>query len=100
MVKHKPSGRTLGVYKSYSFKRKDPIIDLVRTAIADAKVSYQEIEDRSGVTTQTLWNWFSGPTRRPQFATVQAVFRCLGLELRAVRSNSAGATVLPLRRRA
>lgn len=92
-------------YKSYRFRNKDPIIDLVRTAIADAGVSYQIIEDRSGVTTQTLRNWFTGPTRKPQFATIQAVLRAIGQELKIVRSNDlmrssgAGAKVIPLGRR-
>lgn len=92
-------------YKSYRFRNKDPIIDLVRTAIADAGVSYQIIEDRSGVTTQTLRNWFTGPTRKPQFATIQAVLRAIGQELKIVRSNDltrssgVGAKVIPLGRR-
>ena len=67
----------LKVYQSYNFVDKDPIIDEVRTAIQDSGVSYKYIEDKSGVTDQTLRNWFDGRTRRPQACTVRAVLNCL-----------------------
>lgn len=75
------------LYKSYNFRNKDPIIDELRTAIADEGCSYAEVAEWSGVTTQTLRNWFSGPTKRPQFATVMAVVRGMGLDFKLVRSN-------------
>ena len=75
---------TLGVYKSYNFVDKDPIIDKVRTLIDRADVTLSYVEGRSGVTTQTMRNWFGGRTKRPQFATVNAVARCLGHELALV----------------
>lgn len=68
-------------YKSYSFIDKDPIIDQVRTVVQDSGQTYQWIEDKSGVTSQTLRNWFAGRTKRPQFATVNAVLRSLGMKL-------------------
>lgn len=77
--------RTIRVYKSYNFKNKDPIIDKVRTIIQDSGKSYDEIEADSGVTTQTLRNWFGGPTKRPQFATANAALRAVGYELAPVR---------------
>jgi hypothetical protein len=62
--------RTLHLYKSYVFKDKDPIIDSLRTAFEDAGGSYKSISNRSNVSYSTVHNWFSGKTRRPQFATV------------------------------
>jgi hypothetical protein len=61
---------TMKLYKSYMFKDKDPIIDAMRTAYEDAGGSYKHISARSGVASSTVYNWFSGKTRRPQFATV------------------------------
>lgn len=71
---------SLGVYKSYSFKNKDPAIDKLRTKIKDAGASYQELSDSSGVSVGTLNNWFNGGTRRPQFATLAAVAGALGYD--------------------
>ena len=75
------------VYKSYSFKDKDPVIDRLRTMIADEGVSYVEVEGRSGVRAQTLYNWFSGPTKRPQYATIMAVARALDYKQRFVKKG-------------
>ena len=75
------------LYRSYNFVDKDPVIDRVRTMIKDAGVSHDEIERRSGVTTQTLRNWFSGRTKRPLHSTVMAVVRCLGYEMAFVRKQ-------------
>ena len=68
-------------YTSYNFVDKDPIIDRLRTLIARDGWTYPQIHERSGVTVQTLYNWFSGPTRRPQYATVMAVVRALGYRM-------------------
>ncbi len=69
------------VYRTYRFITKDPVIDRMRTAVADAKLSYGEIHDMSGTSKSTLTNWFHGDTRRPQFCTVMAVFRACGVDL-------------------
>lgn len=68
-------------YKSYMFKDKDPIIDKTRTVVQDSGMSYAEISEGSGVSTATLYNWFNGATKRPQFCTVNAVGRACGNEL-------------------
>jgi transcriptional regulator with XRE-family HTH domain len=68
-------------YKSYSFIDKDPILDEVRTIIQSSGVTYAFIEHASGVTITTLHNWFSGPTKRPQAATINAVLQSLGHQL-------------------
>lgn len=70
----------LKIYKSYVFKTKDPAIDLVRTAVADSGLNRQQLADKSGVSTHAMWGWFNGPTRRPQFATLNAVARVCGKE--------------------
>lgn len=81
----KPS-RTLRVYKSYNFIDKDPIIDYARTRVfsngGPSKVSVE-----SNVSATTLYGWFKGRTRRPQFSTVAAVLLACGeteLNLRAL----------------
>jgi DNA-binding phage protein len=68
-------------YKSYNFVDKDPIIDEVRTMIETSGVNYKWIEEHSGVTDNTLYNWFHGKTRKPQAATLNAVARALGYKL-------------------
>jgi transcriptional regulator with XRE-family HTH domain len=72
----------LKLYKSYSFRDKDPIIDAMRTAIADTGDSLAKVSERSGVSAGTMGNWFNGRTRRPQFATVAAF--CVSQDKHAV----------------
>lgn len=74
-------------YKTYAFKDKDPIIDALRTAIADSGVSYEEIHERSGVAETTLFAWFYGLTRRPRYATVAAVAGAIGYDLELHRRH-------------
>ena len=78
---------SLGVYKTYSFRTKDPVIDELRTVIKDQGESYREISTASGVATGTLRGWFHGGTRRPQHATVMAVARALGWDYQLVRKG-------------
>ena len=68
-------------YKSYNFIDKDPIIDEVRSVFQESGVNYSWIEEHSGVCRMTLKNWFTGETRRPQAATINAVLRSLGFKL-------------------
>lgn len=68
-------------YKSYNFVEKDPIIDEIRTVYQDSGANYRWISEHSGVASGTLNNWFSGETKRPQAATVNAVLRALGYKL-------------------
>ena len=84
-------------YKSYSFIDKDPIIDEVRTMVNDSGANYKWIEDHSGVTAQTLRNWFGGTTKKPQAATLNAVARALGYKLGFVPFVHEGATMLPVK---
>ena len=52
--------RTMGFYKSYSFKDKDPVIDQLRTLQQDAGLTYKQLSDYSGVSVGTFRNWFNG----------------------------------------
>ncbi len=76
-------------YKSYNFVEKDPIIDEVRTIYQESGANYVWIHEHSGVSTGTLNNWFSGQTKRPQAATVNAVLRSLGYKLGVVADAEA-----------
>jgi hypothetical protein len=71
-------------YKSYNFIGKDPIIDEIRTVVQQHGASYKDIHEQSGVSTATLSNWFSGPTMKPQSATINAVLRSMGWKLAPV----------------
>jgi transcriptional regulator with XRE-family HTH domain len=79
----------MNLYKSYNFVDKDPIIDEIRTIIKHEKVTYSYIEEKSGVTTQTLRNWFDGNTKRPQTATVRAVLRAIGYDVGIYKRSKA-----------
>ena len=81
--------RTAIGYQSYTFHDHDPMIDKLRDLLKAEGKSYTWVETRSGVTSPTMRNWFSGKTRKPQFATLNAVARCLGHEL----------TLTPIKRR-
>jgi hypothetical protein len=68
-------------YKSYNFVDKDPIIDEIRTIFQLHGGTYKDIHEHSGVSTATLAAWFTGPTRKPQAATINAVVRSMGWKL-------------------
>lgn len=75
---NKRSVKTFG-YPTYNFVDKDPVIDVVRTAVG--KTPLAKIERDSGVSVSCLRSWFVGSTNRPQFATVRAVLAAVGAEL-------------------
>jgi DNA-binding phage protein len=82
--------RTLHVYKSYNFIDKDPVIDYIRTKVFADSGTINEVSESSGVTKTTLYNWFNGKTKRPQFATVAAVLIACGetqLDLKKIRGK-------------
>jgi len=66
------------LYKTYSFRTKDPVIDALRGTVNGK--GYGQLSQDSGVSSTTLYNWFYGPTKRPQFATIAAVARAIGPE--------------------
>jgi hypothetical protein len=75
-------------YKSYNFIDKDPIIDEIRTIVQEHGGSYKDIHEHSGVAAATLTAWFSGPTRKPQAATINAVVRSMGWKLGLMRIDA------------
>jgi hypothetical protein len=81
----KPPVAKTFTYTSYNFIDKDPIIDEIRTVYQDSGVNYRWVNEHSGVSVGTLTNWFSGSTRRPQAATINAVLRSLGYKLGITR---------------
>lgn len=79
--------RPLGLYKTYSFRNKDPVIDELRTVVKDAGASYSGIAEASGVSSGTIYNWFHGATRRPQHASIMAVARAMGYDYELVKKG-------------
>lgn len=75
----------LNLYKSYNFTDKDPIIDVLRDLVKQhggkSGGKYKRISEDSGVSAHTLYGWFDGKTKRPQFATVAAVMGALGYRM-------------------
>ncbi len=69
---------TIITYKTYSFTNKDPVIDELRTLVADSGYSYAEIASESGLSRSTIHAWFHGKTRRPQSPSIEAAGRALG----------------------
>jgi len=76
--RHSTGVQKISQYLSYRFVDKDPVIDELRTLIADDGSSWQDINARSGVSVTTLRGWFTKNTRRPQSASIEAVGRAIG----------------------
>jgi hypothetical protein len=76
------------VYRSYSFKDKDPVIDKVRSLMAKEHVDNKDASIISGVSAGTLRNWFEGETKKPQYATIAAVVSSLGYTQKFVRARN------------
>jgi len=84
--------KRLKLYSAYKFGRddKDPIIDVVHTALDESGLNYSQASSISGVSASCLHNWIEGDTRRPQFCTIMAVMGALGKEI-VWRDTDAGA---------
>lgn len=80
--------RTVNIYRTYSFRDKDPMIDQIRTVMSKSRTTYDEAAEASGVSRTTIRNWFEGVTKRPQFASMNAVAVALGCELRLVQTRA------------
>lgn len=78
----------LNIYKSYSFRNQDPVVDKLRTIKSDTKYTDDEIHEKSGVSVGTLHNWWNRKTRRPQHATIMAVARAMGYKYDLVKGNA------------
>jgi len=64
--------------RPYNFIDKDPIIDVIRTAIQDQGLSLDEVADLAEMSVGTLWSWFHGKTKKPQYASILNVCLALG----------------------
>jgi DNA-binding phage protein len=85
----KQAVRTLKVYASYNFIDKDPIIDYTRAKVYE-NGGPSKVSRASGVTASTLYGWYSGTTRHPQFATVARVMLACGettLDLKKLKAK-------------
>ena len=69
------------MYTTYNFVDKDPIIDVIRTAMDDSKVTIAYIANSSGVSDACIRAWLYGKTKRPQHASIRAVLKALGVEI-------------------
>jgi predicted transcriptional regulator len=74
-------------YKSYRFIDKDPIIDAMRTLMAESGMTIGEIAKASGVSKSCIFNWFEGDTRRPQHASAKAAIIVMGGHLEIVKGD-------------
>ncbi len=74
--------------KSYNFVDKDPVVDKMRGPVRSSGLSYGQISEKSGVSASTIYNWFEGNTKRPQYATVIAVMRVLGYKEMFVKKGA------------
>lgn len=79
--------RTIGTYKAYNFKDRDPAIDELRN-IAEEHFGHRltgrelrAIEDAGGPTTSCMraW-WIQGTTMRPTNPALEAAGRAIGFE--------------------
>jgi len=80
------------LYKAYLFRGQDPVVRELRTILIDRygvqfKKELGGIDRAGGPTRGTLNNWFSGKTRCPQNATIEAAGRALGMKRVWVKSN-------------
>ena len=84
-------------YWSYTFVTdKDPVIDEIRDIIMSSGQTVAKVAEFSGVSAVTIYGWLYGNTKRPQNATVEAVFRALGYERMAVEMSG---NVVPIKKR-
>lgn len=74
---------TVQFLKTYRFmpSEKDPIINCVHGLMKAQNLNPNKLHGMTGVSATTLYNWFDGPTRRPQWATVSATLAGMGYEV-------------------
>lgn len=65
-------------YGTYVFRGQDLVVDELRTLKSDSGMSDTKIADLARMSPATLGNWWSGKTRRPQNASVEAAGRAMG----------------------
>ena len=86
--KSKSKGSTRGVLnlnKSYNFTEKAEMIDALRTAYDDAGITITFAANKTGVCKSTFRAWFGGKTMKPQYPTLNAAGKIVGLRLEWVK---------------
>lgn len=75
-------------YKTYSFTRQDPVIkNVILPMVQRSNQSYGQISRESGVSRSTMKHWETGKTRCPKFATIMAVARSVGYDMKFYRKK-------------
>ena len=75
---------TVGVWRAYVFRDKDPVIDELRTLVEDhfgervSSSQLRKIMEAGGPSQSCMAAWFFGSTMRPQSASVEAAGRAMG----------------------
>lgn len=82
----------LKLYKTYMFRGQDPVIGELRDIFVDKygnqyKKELSGIDKAGGPSRTAMDNWFSGKTRRPQNASIEAAGRALGMKRVWVKDN-------------
>lgn len=72
----------------YRFVDKDPVVDMIRTAVYESRMKIGKIAEEAGVCQQTISNWLYGDVKRPQSYTIYRVCKALGIEVRYVYSTT------------
>jgi len=62
----------------------DPF-EIVKAKILSSPMKVTAIANKSGVSRQTIENWLSGHTRKPQLSTIEMVLRILGYRIEVTR---------------
>jgi hypothetical protein len=80
-------------YRTYKFRGQDPVIGQIKTMFLNKEdMKKVELSELSNVSSTTIYNWFSGKTRRPMNATIEATGRALGFQRKWVPYNGGRAT--------
>jgi hypothetical protein len=78
--------RTIGVYRAYNFRTKDPAIDALRNLAEEhygRRLTGREltqITEDGGPSVGCMRGWFFGATKRPTNPTIEAAGRAMGYE--------------------
>lgn len=70
----KKRSHPIKLYRSYQFRGQDPVVRDVLSFVNDDQTTHE----KSDVSRSTIRNWRTRKTRRPQFATLEAVLRSNG----------------------
>ena len=98
MSKHKTRGY-LKPYGTYVFRTQDPVVDELRTLKSDSGMKDTTVAGLARRAPTTLGNWWSGRTRRPQNASIEAAGRAMGKKRKWVDIEPADIRKMPVKTR-